>query len=100
MTAKIRRATSLRPSQFKHLIKVASVTGRMPERDVLLLWLTHTTRPPDGTMMISVLIPFGKMEHGYGYLRGSAGMGGQAATMAAGRLTETVYSRCLERGGS
>ncbi|UZS63343.1 hypothetical protein [Pseudomonas syringae] len=43
MTAKIRRATSLRPGQFKHLIKVASVTGRMPERDVLLLWLTHTT---------------------------------------------------------
>ncbi len=43
MTAKIRRATCLRPSQFKHLIKVASVTGRMPERDVLLLWLTHTT---------------------------------------------------------
>jgi site-specific recombinase XerD len=39
----IRRATSLRPGQFKHLIRVASVTGRMPERDVLLLWLTHTT---------------------------------------------------------
>lgn len=39
----IRRATSLRPGQLKHLIRVASVTGRMPERDVLLLWLTHTT---------------------------------------------------------
>ncbi|GLZ27105.1 MULTISPECIES: integrase [Pseudomonas] len=38
-----RRATSLRPGQFKHLIRVASVTGRMPERDVMLLWLTHTT---------------------------------------------------------
>lgn len=99
MTAKIRRATLLRPGQFKHLIEVASVTGRLPERDVLL-WLTHITRPPDGTMLISVLIPFGKTEHGYGYIRGSAGMGGQAATMAAGRLTETVYSRCLERGGS
>jgi len=32
-----RRATSLRPGQFKHLIRVASVTGRMPERDVMLL---------------------------------------------------------------
>ena len=43
MTALIRRATSLRPEQFKHLIRVASVTGRLPERDVMLLWLTHTT---------------------------------------------------------
>jgi|TARA_A100001518_G_C1227220_1_gene79975 site-specific recombinase XerD len=38
-----RRATSLRPGQFKHLLRVASVTGRMPERDVMLLWVTHTT---------------------------------------------------------
>lgn len=38
-----RRATSLRPGQFKHLIRVASVTGRLPERDVMLLWVTHTT---------------------------------------------------------
>lgn len=38
-----RRAISLRPGQFKHLIRVASVTGRLPERDVMLLWLTHTT---------------------------------------------------------
>ncbi|PBP73983.1 integrase [Pseudomonas syringae] len=37
-----RRATSHRLGQFKHLIRVASVTGRMPERDVMLLWLTHT----------------------------------------------------------
>ena len=38
-----RRAASLRPGQLKHLIRVASVTGRMPERDVLLVWITHTT---------------------------------------------------------
>ena len=37
----IRRATSLRPVQLKHLIRVA--TGRLPERDVALLWLTHST---------------------------------------------------------
>ena len=35
-----RRAASLRPGQLKHLIRVASVTGRMPERDVLLVWIT------------------------------------------------------------
>lgn len=38
-----RRAASLRLGQFRHLIRVASVTGRMPERDVMLLYLTHTT---------------------------------------------------------
>lgn len=43
MTPSIRRAISLRPGQFKHLIRVASVTGRLPEHDVMLLWLTHTT---------------------------------------------------------
>jgi len=43
MTASIRRAISLRPGQFKHLIRVASVNGRLPDRDVMLLWLTHTT---------------------------------------------------------
>lgn len=43
MTASIRRATSLRPEQFKHLIRVASMTGRLLERNMMLLWLTHTT---------------------------------------------------------
>lgn len=38
-----RRAASLRLGQFKHLLRVASVTGRMPERDCMLLWVTHTT---------------------------------------------------------
>lgn len=43
MAITTRRATSLRPGQFKHLLRVASVTGRMPVRDVMLLWVTHTT---------------------------------------------------------
>lgn len=42
MAITTRRATSLRPGQFKHLLRVASVTGRMPVRDVMLLW-AHTT---------------------------------------------------------
>jgi hypothetical protein len=36
-----RPATSRRPGQYKHLIRVAPIAGRMPERDVMLLWLTH-----------------------------------------------------------
>jgi integrase len=43
MTVSIRRATSLRHGQFKYLIRLASVTGRLPECDVMLLWLTHNT---------------------------------------------------------
>lgn len=43
MATATRRATSLRPGQFRHLLRVASVSGRMPERDVMLLFLTHTT---------------------------------------------------------
>lgn len=43
MAIATRRATSLRPGQFKHLLRVASVTGRMPERDVMLLYQAHTT---------------------------------------------------------
>lgn len=43
MTESTRRAISLRPGQFKQLIRVASVTGRLPERNVMILWVTHTT---------------------------------------------------------
>ena len=44
MPALIHRAKSLRPGQFKHLIRATSVTSRISERDVMLLWLTPTTR--------------------------------------------------------
>jgi len=37
------QASSLRPGQFRHVVRVAGVTGRMPERDQMLLWITHTT---------------------------------------------------------
>lgn len=43
MTASIRRATYLCPRQLKHLIRVVFVTGRLPEHDVMPLWLTYTT---------------------------------------------------------
>lgn len=43
MATPSRQATSLRPGQFRHLLRVAGVTGRMPERDQMLLWITHTT---------------------------------------------------------
>lgn len=32
MAKPTRQATSLRPGQFRHLIRVAGVSGRMPER--------------------------------------------------------------------
>lgn len=36
-------AAALRPGQLRHVIRVASITGRQPIRDVMLLWLTHST---------------------------------------------------------
>lgn len=36
-------AAALRPGQLRHVIRVASVTGRQAIRDVMLLWLTHST---------------------------------------------------------
>lgn len=38
-----KHATALRHGQFRHVIRVAAVTGRLPERNVMLLWFTHTT---------------------------------------------------------
>lgn len=43
MATPSRQASSLRPGQFRHVIRVAGVTGRMPQRDQMLLWITHTT---------------------------------------------------------
>lgn len=38
-----RHAAALRPGQLRHVIRVALITGRQPIRDVMLLWLTHST---------------------------------------------------------
>lgn len=38
-----KHATALRPGQFRHVVRVAGITGRLTERNVMLLWLTHTT---------------------------------------------------------
>jgi len=38
-----RHAAALRPGQLRHVIRVASITGRQCARDVMLLWLTHST---------------------------------------------------------
>lgn len=38
-----RHSAALRPGQLRHVIRVASITGRQPIRDVMLLWLTHST---------------------------------------------------------
>lgn len=49
MATATRRAASLRPGQFRHLIRVASVTGRMTERDVMLLYQARQALPDSGS---------------------------------------------------
>ncbi len=38
-----KHAVILSPVKLKHVLRVTSATSKMPERDVMLLWLTHTT---------------------------------------------------------
>lgn len=88
----IRRATSLRPGQFKHLIRVASVTGRLPERNVALLWLTHTTgiRVTELALLevADVLYPSGAIKPEV-YLRGEITKGCRP------RNVYLTHARCL-----
>lgn len=92
ITAPSRRATSLRPRQFKHLIRVASVTGRMPERDVMLLWITHTTgvRVTELALLevADVLFPSGAIKPEV-YLRGGITKGCRP------RNVYLTHARCL-----
>lgn len=39
-----RHAAALRTRKLRHVIRVASITGRQCARDVMLLWLTHKGR--------------------------------------------------------
>lgn len=38
-----KHALILSPSKLKHVLRVTAATSQMPERDVMLIWLTHTT---------------------------------------------------------
>ncbi len=38
-----KHALILSPAKLKHALRVTAATSQMPERDVMLLWLTHTT---------------------------------------------------------
>lgn len=88
-----RRAASLRPGQFRHLIRVASVTGRMPERDVMLLYLTHTTgiRVTELALLevADVLYPSGAVRPEC-YLRAEITKGCRA------RNIHLTHAKCLE----
>lgn len=53
-----RLTMSLRPGLFKHLLRVASVTGRMPVRNVMLLWATHTMGIRVGIGMLASSLMF------------------------------------------
>ncbi len=93
MTAKIRRATSLRPGQFKHLINVASVTGRMPERDVLLLWLTHTT----GLRVTELAqLEISSVLHPSGAVRSEVHLSSAITKGARARNVYLTHARCID----
>ncbi len=38
-----KHAIILSPSKLKHVLRVTTATSQMPERDAMLIWLTHTT---------------------------------------------------------
>ncbi|RML69146.1 hypothetical protein ALQ90_200320 [Pseudomonas savastanoi pv. savastanoi] len=93
MTAKIRRATSLRPGQLKHLIRVASVTGRKPERDVLLLWLTHTT----GLRVTELAqLEISSALHPSGAVRSEVHLSSAITKGACARNVYLAHARCID----
>lgn len=105
----IRRAASLRPGQFRHLIRVASVTGRMPERDVMLLFLTHTTGIHVTELALrevdDVLYPSGAIRPEV-YLRGEITKGCRARTIyltqpkCLANIEQWISVRLLRRWGA
>lgn len=38
-----KHALIIPPVKLKHVLRVTAATSQMPERDVMLIWLTHTT---------------------------------------------------------
>lgn len=68
----LRQAASLRPGQFRHVLRVAAVTGRMCERDVMLLWVTHSTgiRVTELALFRDIMHPSGQLRDEV-YLRGA-----------------------------
>lgn len=88
------QATSLRPGQFKHVLRVASVTGRMRERDVMLLWVTHST----GIRVTELaLLEIRDMMHPSGQLRGEVYLRGAITKHAPPprHLFEPPKNSCL-----
>lgn len=62
-----KHAPVLTPSKFRHLLRVTGATSQQPERNVFILWLTHTTgiRVTElGQLTISdVMFPSGKLRN-------------------------------------
>jgi len=60
-----KHAPVLTPSKFRHLLRVTAATSQQPDRNVMILWLTHTTgiRVSElGQIRISdVMFPSGKL---------------------------------------
>lgn len=62
-----KHAPVLTPSKFRHLLRVTGATSQQPERNIFILWLTHTTgiRVTElGQLTISdVMFPSGKLRN-------------------------------------
>lgn len=60
-----KHATVLTPAKFKHVLRVTAATSQQPERNIMILWLTHSTgiRVTElGQLKISdVMFPSGKL---------------------------------------
>ncbi|MCH5490482.1 hypothetical protein [Pseudomonas syringae] len=87
-----RRATSLRPGQFKHLIRVASVTGRQPGCDVMLLWLIHTT---DIRVTELALLEIGDVPYPSGAIKPEVYLRADITNGCRPRNVYLTHARCL-----
>lgn len=88
----LRQATSLRPGQFSHVLRVAAITGRMRERDVMLLWITHST----GIRVTELaLLEIRDIMHPSGQLRGEVYLRGAITKHAHPRVIYLSHPKAV-----
>lgn len=86
------QAASLRPGQFRHVLRVAAVTGRIRERDVMLLWVTHST----GIRVTELaLLEIRDIMHPSGQLRGEVYLRGAITKHAHPRVIYLSHPKAV-----